>query len=297
MSSEVKILDFFKSGLFNQSISYYLSLPKSEQIQPGILNIVAASYFRIGEYNNANTCLEQAEPHLSDNPSFLSLYASNTRLLGDLKKSNELFLKALKIDPTSLLIRNNYANLLIDMGQFDSASEILSSILKVDPEYQDALSNYNRLKYKKVASQKTINSVEDDFANNSSLSGFSLADPLLLAFADKEVNYARKRYKLQNDKPVQTVLSELPSSKSDQSSVEQLDVARQSLASGEFQFCLKLCSNLLINLSLNSEIYDCASDAYLNLRRFRESEICRLMPLVLAEVHPKGISILLALLV
>ena len=82
-------------------------------------------------------------------------------------------------------------------------------------------------------------------------------------------------------------MSELPSSKSDQSSVEQLDVARQSLASGEFQFCLKLCSNLLINQSLNSEIYDCASDAYLNLRRFRESEICLLNALSIGGGTPK----------
>ena len=85
------------------------------------------------------------KPSLSDNPGYLSLYAANSSL-ANYEKSRSLFIRALELDPTSLSVKNNYANLLIDEAELEEAETILIDILKVDPHYKDAISNLNRVR-------------------------------------------------------------------------------------------------------------------------------------------------------
>lgn len=285
MTSLDKILSFFESGLYNKAISLYSGIDDTA-LSPNLLNVVAACYFRLGEYLQADQLLQRAEPSLSDNPGFLSLYASNSRLLGDFQKSRMLFAKALDLDPSSLPLKNNFANLLIDEGDLSEAQELLLSVIKSDPEYKDARSNLNRLQYK--LSLSSNKSLIDDYSNFSSISqsGFSLVDPLLLAFAEDEVNYAKKRYKLKNDPAVNDILDSLPTDNLDRSINDKLVVARESLSSKNYQFCLQICNSISAKTT-HAEIYDIASDAYLNLRRFRESEICLLNALSIGGGTPK----------
>ena len=122
------------------------------------------------------------------------MYASTARRQGDLKKAHELFNTALKLDPESPLIRNNYANLLIDMQKYDDALAILESILQEHPDYKDAIFNRNRLN----DLMSTHNTVAAKNIEPSSspivLTDIDLGDPLLLAFDQDEVNYSNQRY-------------------------------------------------------------------------------------------------------
>ena len=285
MISLDKIVKYFEAGHYNKAISYFLEFDDIN-ISPQVLNVVAACYFRIGEYRHADDLLQQAEPSLSDNPAFLSLYAANCRLLANYKKSRSLFVKALELEPSSLSVKNNYANLLIDEGDLKEAESVLSSVLKVDPEYSDARSNLNRVQYK--LSLSSSESVADDVADVSPSPqlGFSLVDPLLLAFADEEVDYAKTRYKLKDDPDVKSILKNLPGDDLDKTINDKLIVARQSLSEGNFLFCLQICNSLPPDY-VNAEIYDIASDAYLNLRRFTESQICLLNSLAIGGGTPK----------
>ena len=91
-----------------------------------------------------------------------------------------LFEKAIKIDP-SPDIRNNYANLLADLGHHEKALEILSEVLLANPGHPDALINKERIS--KLVKSSTNKS---SFTPNSSLQPFQLADPLQLAFSYEE---------------------------------------------------------------------------------------------------------------
>ena len=142
-----KIKKYFDTGFYNKAITYFSELDETNP-SPQVLNVVAACYFRLGEYHKADIVLQQAEPSLSDNPGYLSLYAANSRLLANYEKSRSLFIRALELDPTSLSVKNNYANLLIDEAELEEAETILMDILKVDPHYKDAISNLNRVRYK-----------------------------------------------------------------------------------------------------------------------------------------------------
>lgn len=283
MTSLNKIKKYFDTGFYNKAIRYFSELDETNP-SPQVLNVVAACYFRLGEYHKADIVLQQAEPSLSDNPGYLSLYAANSRLLANYEKSRSLFIRALELDPTSLSVKNNYANLLIDEAELEEAETILTDILKVDPHYKDAISNLNRVRYK-------ISSLQDSSKDVSiptvvPQKGFSLVDPLLLAFADEEVDYARKRYKLKNEPDVSRILDNLPGDNVEKTNQDKLAVARQSLSEGNFKFCLQICNSISPSF-VNAEIYDIASDAYLNLRRFKESEICLLNSLVIGGGTPK----------
>ena len=78
------------------------------------------------------------------------MYGACCRRLGKLDAAKSLLQKALSYQPDSLPVRNNYANLLIDLNHFDSAEQILNSVLDSSPEYSDAKDNLQRLRLKRT---------------------------------------------------------------------------------------------------------------------------------------------------
>ena len=58
-----------------------------------------------------------------------------------LQRAEELFERALKIEPKAKDVKNNYSNLLIDQGKYDEAIKILEEILSEEPDYEDARLN------------------------------------------------------------------------------------------------------------------------------------------------------------
>ena len=126
-----QLIDYFGNGAYSQVISLAESLNISPSNDPEACHVLAASYFLIGEIEKAHSLLTDLAPLFDSNVNFLSLYAATCRRQGDLRLSKELFLKALKIDPDSKEVLNNYANLLIDMNQFNESRSILENLINL----------------------------------------------------------------------------------------------------------------------------------------------------------------------
>ena len=73
---------------------------------------------------------------------------------GDLKKAEELFLKAISLDPSYLSAINNLGVLYLEMNNYDKAIEFLSTALKIYPEDPEVHVNIGIGYYKKKELEK-----------------------------------------------------------------------------------------------------------------------------------------------
>lgn len=299
MTNYSTILDLFNSGHFNKAIKLAYQSSPDLGLDPNLSKVVAGCYFQIGEYRKSLELLSPLESVFSQDLEYLSLFAATYRRNGQFTKSQVLFEKALKINPNSISIRNNYANLLIDLRNFDEARAVLEGVLRDHPGYSDSLKNLNRLdfilKSQNIPSiDSDVQSIETSHSCSASVLGFSLADPLLLAFADAEVSYASKRYKL-NSLSSSKVIPDIPLPTHRDTFNDQIKLAEEACANGDYLFTIKICSHVLSTYGANPSIYDCASDAYINLKQFVQAEICLLHSILLGGETPKRLLNLVSL--
>lgn len=283
-NSTNQILALWNAGNYTKAINLAKELSPVLVSEPNLARIVAGCYFKLSEFSEALSILNSLESVFYNDVEFLSLYAATARRIGDFEKSKQLFEHALTIDSQSLALKNNYANLLIDLKSFEKAKQILLEILSIDPAFSDATSNLNRLNYILTPMSSLMSTNVD--STSSGFEGFSLSDPLLMAFADAEIAHASKRYAL-NKPEKDDVSSNMPAPNQVSSAHEQIVLALQACKNGQYDFALKLCSQSLLTYGPSAEIYDCASDIYLNLRNFFHSEICLLHSLALGGETPK----------
>lgn len=238
---------------------------------PLITRIVAASYFKLGDYPNSVALLSQIESCFVEDIEYLSLYGACLRRNGDLDLARVQFERALKLDSDLPSVQNNYANLLIDIGNFAQAEDILKRLLADDPSYSDALINLQRL----VEKQQIA---EDSSLGLNSASNWTMADPLLMAFSEDEVQrtYLSKSSSKTSLKFKSTLANSLPEIKEYQLAADQLKLAQQAIIDKRYDFALKLCSQAYVSLPESSAIYECVSDAYIAQSLFKEAEICLL---------------------
>ena len=187
------------------------------------------------------------EPSFANNSGFLSLFAANSRRLGDLSKAKSLFIEALRIDPENLLIKNNYANLLVDQESYVEAKHIFESILQRKPDYIDAKNNLARLN-KILAALSAVQ--EEPPVKSPSESHFSrvFQDPLLMAFNQDEISFSHNRYlaKFKDDNSKQK-FQDLPHTSSSSILLDQLETIRHSLENKNPSLALKLCSKVALS--------------------------------------------------
>ena len=117
--------------------------------------------------------------------------------------------------------------------------------------------------------------------------GLSLADPLLMAFSDEEVSQSELLQHSKPDEAAASLLKSIPDADTREMALEQLEQANNAVSEKQFAFALQLCSQVLRVLGSHAPVYDCASDAYLNLRRFHEAELCLLQAMALDSPTPK----------
>lgn len=276
-----RLHDNYTRGYYNKVVSIAEQEIQNIVASSDSAKLQAASYFQLGEFQKCYDVLVDLEKIYDSEPDYLSLYAACCRRLGMLEKSSQLFNLALSISPDSVSIKNNYANLLIDLGSLDAAQALLDEVLKVVPNYADAIQNINRLDF--VRSNKSKDSVSTSSIQNSQL--LELGDPLLLAFAEDEVLRSSKRYKFKtkySQKPASLPLPDTAKTVQD-----FIKMAYQACSSGDYDFAFKLCSHSLHQLGPQALIYDCASDLYLNLGNFQQSELCLLHAVSLDGPSPK----------
>ena len=157
-------------------------------------------------------------------------------------------------------------------------------MLDEQPDYDDARTNLNRLSFLNQSSPPQSSHGQQ---SRETVQGWSLADPLLLAFSEEEVSQYGLRKPAKSGPEAATLLESLPDADERAMALEQLDQANKAVAEQQFAFALQLCSQVLRVLGPHAPVYDCASDAYLNLRKFHEAEICLLQAMALDAPTPK----------
>ena len=284
LTSPDQLAELCSAGRYHDLIAAAQAAEVTPQSDPPAAQLLAGALFSVGQFADAAPLLDQLEPAFGLNPEFLSLFGANCRRLGQLQRAEELFARALAISPHSVPIRNNQANLLIDLGRFDEAREILTRLLEEVPDYGDARANLNRLSF-----QNNQENQGDPVTDQSAepVQGWSLADPLLLAFSEEEIAESGLRKPAKPDAAAASLLESLPDPDSRALALEQLEQANQAVEEQQFAFALQLCSQVIRVLGAHAPVYDCASDAYLNLRRFHEAELCLLQAMALDAPTPK----------
>ena len=253
-------------------------------------DIVAASYFKLGEFSSALNLLSEIESCFVDDIEYLVLYGSCLRRCGDLVGADIQFQRALKVDPSSPNLLNNYANLLIDLGRFDQAENILSDLLVKNPSYEDAIVNLQRLKERKQ-------SFASESDQSVSAKGWTMGNPLLLAFSQEEVLQSAPLFNQPSKNAVSQskLIDALPSVQDHQVASDQLKLAQQAVLDGRYDFALQLCSQVKQSLPNLAAVYECASDAYIAKKSFNLAEICILHSLHLGAKSAKLIINMISL--
>lgn len=264
-----ELLDIFRANRHQEVINTIDKDSFSPSDQPVVANIIAAAYFKLGDFSSALNLLSEIESCFVDDIEYLVLYGSCLRRCGDLDNADIQFQRALKIDPSSSSLQNNYANLLIDLGRFEEAENILSALLATNPSYDDASINLQRLRERR---QSFVFESEKPVSGQ----GWSIGNPLLLAFSQDEVLKSAPLLNLDSrSKASQSTLADaLPSVQDHQLASDQLKVAQQAVLDGRYDFALQLCSQVKQSLPDLAAVYECASDAYIAKKSFKEAEVC-----------------------
>ena len=281
------ITNMYNQGRHSEVVDFCSKYSVNSKSNPFLAQILGASLFSLGKHSEAQNVLTTLESSFGNNPDFLSLYAANSRRLGDFAKAKQTFLAALEIDPENCTIKNNYANLLVDQELYVEAQEILKSILLAQPDYVDAKLNLERVN-KILSAINSCDKNETPVSAADSPSVNALHDPLLLAFNRDEIDFCHSRYLSQfKDDKSKKKFAGLPNSSSDKLLLEQLDAVRLSIDNNNPALALKLCSKVVLHMPENALVYEYAADAYLLLKQFHQSEICLLRSLMLGGASLK----------
>ncbi|QNI41147.1 tetratricopeptide repeat protein [Synechococcus sp. A15-28] len=287
-----QLLLLFQQGQYSKITSFIDESSLSFESDPNVAHLYAASLFKLGSFGKALEILETLESALDNNVDYLSLFGATLRRVGNLEKAEVLLNKAMKLDSKNPFIRNNYANLLIDLGRFSDARNILDSLLLQNPKYEDARINLNRLTF--IATQSTGNKKSEDVDFNTqvtsgtkSISQPKVLDPLHLAFDEEEVyKYGR----LDRSKIVQSsqqIVESLDLPDSSQTASEYMKLALLAVQEKNFSYALQLCSKSYILIGPNSQIFDCVSDCFIGLSRFSDAESFALHAITVSEPTAK----------
>ena len=285
-----KVHDLYKNGCYQEIVQSVNLNEFSAVSDPLLARVLAAAYFQLCQFSEALSLLKEIESCFTADPHYLSLYGACLRRCGDFDAARDRLEQALKVEPDNPAILNNFANLLIDLDDYERAESILDQLLVDDPEYNDARVNLLRLKERQRIYQMQL---ED--SPISSATKWSLADPLMLAFGEDEVQRTRPKpaEASQNQPELKKIL---PPLKKQQVASDQLALAIQAVQEGRHVFALQLCSQVHQVIPTSASLFECISDAYIALQRFAEAEVCLLHALLLGAKSFKLYANLVSLL-
>ena len=250
----------FSNKNYQSIVDYYSSLTSSGDVTPHEKHIVAISFYYLGDFNSALSLCESIYPFLNGDEAFLAFYGSALRKSGDTDGAHKFYKDSLSSIPGSLLLKNNLANLLIDLSMFGEAKVLLDEVLSQDSQYTDALENIKRLEFLSTQSSS------QPAGNPASVSSITL-DPLDRAFSVEEVQrtFKTSAHNQTEDVGVKDFQNILPSLDEKDIDHERIRLARSYLASDPLH-TLDECKSLFESLGPHSSIYCLAGDAYVRLK-------------------------------
>ena len=267
----------FEGGYYDKIIREWEKNNKQIDSDPESSFVLAASYFRIGNFEAACSICEKVYGVFSENPSFLAMYAAILRRLTLFERAADVFKKALEISPEAKEVRNNYSNLLIDQKKYDDAEKILLKLVKEDPEYIDAAQNLERLNGLK---NEYLN--EKEIAKNARNDDDMFGDPLDEAFTTHEVVKCGSKVGSLSAS-VDKVLPEPSKSELEEGDLELIKLANKQLEARQFNGTMQIIEKVRRRKGRHSTLYKLASDTCIGLEKFREAEIHGLMAYINGE--------------
>ena len=295
MELQDNLASLFTERKYQELLALVTKNDITPQSNPTQANIAAAALFQLGNYQDCLLWCEGLFPSLGTEPSFSSMYGAVLRRLGRLNEAESVFRSALADNPENLYLRNNFANLLIDLSNYDEAEKILDSVLLQNPDYHDAQVNLNRLRYQRSAPIQDA-PVPQQQSQSPSNDNSPFDDPIHAAFSDEEVSLAggvSSALKRSDQKSLTKSLDpgDLVSRSISTELQESLKLARLTLDTDP-ESVLNDCSVLHQRLGIQPAIYNLAADAYIRLKLFADAETCLLTAL---SIGSKDASVLLNL--
>jgi len=271
----MQLLKVFEQGNYSKVIEEWDKLQYQVLQDPDSAFIIAASYFRLGDMQKACEICELIEGPLSNNASFLSMYAAILRRLNLLTKADDVFKKALSIEPESKEIKNNYSNLLIDQQKYEQAVEMLEGILASFPKYEDAIINLERCK--SLIAELSDKNPEHVAPENSYKKAFG--DPLQEAFSTSEVSRVGGKIGKITASIHELLKTEEPEN-FEEAQLDMIKLAEQMIKEKQYSEAMAMLGSLRKTSNcLNGQMYKLASDALIGLEKFKDAEIFALMAL------------------
>jgi tetratricopeptide (TPR) repeat protein len=255
----------YQSGDHQGMVRHYQDSGFSTANNPEESLLYAASLFNCGQFSLCVDICSSLFPSHSTDIDFIALYGACLRRLGRLEESKLIFETAPKKIKINASFSNNYANLLIDLGELDKARSILSGILVDEPDYKDASLNLQRVNALLENSDSSVIShplTRDDL------------DPVLNAFNAEEVSKAggmlgrAERYSEADD--LETLLPERMQA---METSELLSLA-EKIAPTKPKISLSYLNYIHKINGPSVELYSCASTIYISARLFADAEWC-----------------------
>ena len=246
---------------------------------------IVASYFRASEYDAAIKLIEEIAPFQGNSPDYLNIGAISYRKIGQSQKAYEMLLEAEEMEPDSIQIKSNKANILMDLGRLDEAKTLLTEIIRNNPEFEDAKINMSRAHHIEQGqiNKDKIQSAQEELISYSK-------DPLLFAFEKDTVAEDLKRYqtvkatnKIDNSAESRNKLDEILLGTDENQNFSNETVKLSTIANQQNNIdeSLKLSSIAhLREKEINPIILANVSDSYVAKMRFKEAEIYALHSII-----------------
>ena len=285
MTSQIQ--ELFDSNKFTQIIAFHKEMETITTLSAEDQIRVVASYFRNNNYNEAVGLVELIAPFQVGSPDYLNLAAVCYRKIGNSKKAYNILNEAENIDPTSIQIQSNMANVLLDLGNIEKAKSILLKILDEYPEFEDAKVNLARAN---ILSQHLIDktaSISLEYSN----------DPLLFAFEQEIVDKDMKRFlptnkssnkndSTKSKNKIDEILSNTDNFNDNVNEKVRLSTIANS--NNNIDESLEL-SSIVHNQEneVNPNVLANISDSYIKKMRFKEAEIYAMHSIMTGEGSPE----------
>ena len=285
-----QLTTFYKSRNYNNVISKAIELDINPSNDPLCANIVAASLFQLSKFDDCLMWCEGLAASYEGNSGFASMHGATLRRLNRLSEASSVFEKALVENPDDPALLNNYANLLIDLKNYDKANGILRSLLEIYPDYEDAKVNLDRVAF----FLDNLNEHDSSSPSSASLNKLSiLDDPLAFAFSDDEISKAGGLPKIESKKNLNASskfidslsLDTLASRDANKELQEFVDLIRSTASHNVSQALTDLCAMHKTH-GTSPFIHELAVEIYLKAQKFDQAERYSLIALQLGSKSP-----------
>jgi len=280
----------YNSRSYNNVVSKALELDINPSNDPQCSNIVAASLFQLSKFDDCLTWCDGLAPSFERDSGFASMHGATLRRLNRLTEALSVFEKALEENPEDPPLLNNYANLLIDLKNYEKAKSILDSLITTFPDYEDAKVNLERVAF------FLDNYNENESSQTSSAPTNKLTvldDPLAFAFSDDEVakagglpTSATKKTVKSNSKFIDSLsLDNLAQRDSNKELQEFVDLIRATASHNVSQAVTDLRSMHKLH-GTSPFMHELAVEIYLKAQKFDLAERYALIALQLGSKSP-----------